>query len=137
MLTGDVAEPLLAAVRRAGLDSVEGAFAYEGGADLVKPGLGHRRRTRIELTDDEGRSHVLYLKRYGKTAMSGGVRRWIDHGRRASAARIEFDNIRLARQAGVPTMREVACTGASNRSTSSTAGTASFGSALRAASCSG
>ena len=33
MLTGDVPAALLDAVRRAGLDSVDGAFAYSGGVD--------------------------------------------------------------------------------------------------------
>ena len=109
MLTGDVPAALLDAVRRAGLDSVDGAFAYDGGADLVKPGLGHRRRTRIELPDADGNTHTLYLKRYAPTGAGEAIRRWLASGRRASPARIEFDNIRLARAAGVPTMAEVAC----------------------------
>ncbi len=109
MIAGDVPEALLAAVRRAGLDSVDGAFAYEGGAELSKPGLGHRRRTRIELVDDRGATHVLYLKRYGPQKLGEALRRWWTHGRRMSPARVEFQNIRAAHLAGVPTMQAVAC----------------------------
>ena len=102
----EISEGLLSALRREGLDTVEGAFAYGGGEDLGKPGLGSRRRTRLEITDDEGRPHVLYLKRYGK-GVGQAVRRWVRQGQRRSAARTEFDNIRLARSAGVPTMQAV------------------------------
>lgn len=109
MIAGDVPEGVLAAVRLAGLDSVDGAFACEGGEDLNKPGLGHRRRTRLELPDGQGGVHVLYLKRYGRQGVSAALRRWWTHGRRWSAARAEFENIRRARQAGVATMREVVC----------------------------
>jgi tRNA A-37 threonylcarbamoyl transferase component Bud32 len=109
MIAGDVPEALLEAVRRAGLDSVDGAFAYEGGADLSKPGLGHRRRTRIELPGGQGSAHVLYLKRYGPQRLSEALRRWWTNGRRRSPARVEFENIRAARLAGVPTMQAVAC----------------------------
>jgi len=109
MIADDVPEALLEAVRRAGLDSFEGAFSYEGGADLNKPGLGHRRRTRVELADGHGAAHVLYLKRYGPQALGEAVRRWWARGRRMSPALVEFENIRAAHQAGVPTMQAVAC----------------------------
>ena len=109
MLTGASAADAMDIVRRAGLDRIEGVFAYEGGENLVKPGLGHRRRTRLELPDGEDHPRVLYLKRYGRTGIGDGIRRWMEHGRRASTARVEFDNIRAAREAGVPTMEAVAC----------------------------
>ncbi len=109
MIAGDVPEGVLGAVKLAGLDSVDGAFAYEGGEDLNKPGLGHRRRTRLELSDGQGGEHVLYMKRYGPQSIGEAMRRWLTHGKRRSPARIEFENIRRARQAGVATMREVAC----------------------------
>jgi tRNA A-37 threonylcarbamoyl transferase component Bud32 len=102
-----VSEALRAALHREGLDRVEGAFAYAGGDELRKAGLGSRRRTRVELTDDDGRTHVLYLKRYGHQAVTTAARRWLAHGWPRSPARIEFDNIRAARAAGLPTMREV------------------------------
>ena len=100
---------VLSSLRREGLDTVERAFAYHGGADLDKPGLGHRRRTRLEIADDDGRTHVLYLKRYGPERIVSALRRWVRHGRLASAARVEFENIRRARAAGVATMRAVHC----------------------------
>jgi tRNA A-37 threonylcarbamoyl transferase component Bud32 len=108
MIAGDVPEALLAAVRRAGLDSVDGAFACQAGEDLGKPGLGHRRRTRVELSDAQGSAHVLYLKRYGPQRLIDALGRWWTHGRRMSPALVEFENIRAARLAGVPTMQAVA-----------------------------
>jgi len=99
---------LLRALRREGLDTVEGAFAYAGGEDLDKAGLGRRRRTRLEITGDDGRTHGLYLKRYGGGIMPA-LRRWARQRRRRSAARIEFENIERARAVGVPTMRPLLC----------------------------
>ena len=93
------------ALSAAGLDSVEGAFAYAGGTDLTKPALGGRRRTRIELTDPAGRPYVVYLKRY---EAEGLIRRWRrrwTYGSRAGPASVEADNIRRLRAAGVPTMQ--------------------------------
>ena len=63
-------EALLEALRRERLDTTEGAFAYAGGEDMNKPDLGHRRRTRISLADGTGRTHELYLKRYGPEKLS-------------------------------------------------------------------
>ena len=101
-------EPLLGALRREGLDSVEGAFAYSGGEDLTKPGLSHRRRTRVSLTDEAGVRHELYLKRYGAEPLKNRLRRRLTYGRRRSPAGVEFENIQAARAAGVQTMRPVA-----------------------------
>lgn len=110
MRTGsDVSPALLAALRRERLDSVEGAFAYGGGDDLVKPGLGHRRRTRLTLTDAAGGRHELYLKRYHREALPARLRRWWTYGIRTSPAEVEFDNIEAIRAAGVGTMQAVAC----------------------------
>ena len=89
-VVGQVDPALLEAVRGEGLDSVEGAFAYAGGEDLTKPGLGDRRRTRLTLAGPDGQTYELYLKRY-----SGG------------AAVREFANISAARDAGIPTMQGV------------------------------
>jgi len=104
---GPSQEALAAALRREGLDTVEGAFAYGGGEDLVKPGLGTRRRTRLLVTDAAGGAHELYLKRYGPEAFGARVRRRWTYGRWCSPAGVEFANIRAARAAGVATMREV------------------------------
>ena len=107
IVLGSCDEPLRAALRAEGLDTVEGAFAWDRGEDLDKPGLAGRRRTRVELADATGRSHVLYLKRYGPRRPDRRLRRWWTHGLRCTPARVEFANIRAARAAGVPTMREV------------------------------
>jgi len=85
----------------AGLDTVEGAFAYGGGEDLVKPGLVARRRTRIELG-----GHVLYLKRYGPERLGDRWRRFMTYGP-SSPASVEFENIRAAQRCGVATMDAV------------------------------
>jgi len=100
-------EALLAALRAEGLDTVEGAFACEAGADLVKHGLKGRRRTRLEVTDAAGNTHELYLKRYADEPWTVRWKRCWTHRRRCGAAGVEFANIRAARAAGVPTMQEV------------------------------
>ena len=99
---------LAGALAEAHLDSVEGAFAWQGGTDLDKPGLGTRRRTRLLLTDAGGRECELYLKRYGPERPAQWLRRFVTSGRR-SPARVEFDNVRAAAAAGLTAMRAVAC----------------------------
>jgi len=105
----NVSPELLDALRREGLDSVEGAFAYSGGQDLLKAGLGHRRRTRLKITDKTGREHELYLKRYEREGLWARLRRWWTYGLRTSPAGVEFDNIEALQAAGVPTMQAVIC----------------------------
>ena len=100
---------LAGAVEAAGLDTVAGAFAYEGGDDFDKPGLGHRRRTRITLADKTGRPQELYLKRYGPEPIKTRFDRLIKGGGLATAAEVEFPNIVLAAKAGVATMEPVIC----------------------------
>lgn len=99
-----LAEPL----RQARLDSVEGAFAYTGGADLSKANLGTRRRTQLTLTDDAGRPRLLFLKRYGPEPLLRRLRRWLATGWHWSEAGAEFHAIGAVRSAGVPTMQTVA-----------------------------
>jgi len=106
-MTDHVDPSLLAALAREGLDGVEGAFAYGGGRDLVKPGLGDRQRTHLCIADGRGRTHDLYLKRYGPESLVARLKRFLKTGRSASPARIECENIRAARAAGVPTMQAV------------------------------
>lgn len=100
-------EALLEAVALAGLDTLDGAFAYGGGQDLVKAGLGRRRRTRLVLPDAQGRRRQLYLKRYGRESLAGWLRRVVSQGRTCSPARTEFENIRAAAAAGIATMEGV------------------------------
>lgn len=107
MNTGGCDETLLEAVALAGLDTIDGAFAYGGGQELTKEGLGERRRTRLALPDAQGRRHQLYLKRYGREPLAGWLRRLVSYGRTCSPARTEFGNIRTAAAAGIATMEGV------------------------------
>ncbi len=88
-------------LEREGLDTVSGAFAYAGGQELSKPGLGTRQRFRLQLTDEFGKTVEWYLKRYGPIP-------WLQRLGRRSPARREFENIRRLQTAGVPTMHAVA-----------------------------
>jgi hypothetical protein len=100
---GDGVDPdLRRAIEASGLDSVDGAFTFSQGQDLSKPNLGTRRRTRLTITDAQGRTHEIYLKRYGPG------RWWQRLGRFVSPARREYFAIGLVRAAGVPTMRAMA-----------------------------
>ncbi len=97
------------ALAAAGLDTVEGAFAYRGGQELAKPSLARaRRRTRIELTDRTGRRHVLYLKRYGPEGWIALARRcWLLYGAWIGPAGLEATNIARVRSMGIATMQVV------------------------------
>ncbi len=103
----ETSQPLLDALAREGLDTVKGAFAYAGGEDLSKAGLGHRRRTRLHITDADGVTHELYLKRYNPPPTSRRLRRLLTRGGFRSEARAEFENIRALGALGVPTMKAV------------------------------
>jgi tRNA A-37 threonylcarbamoyl transferase component Bud32 len=100
---------LLAALSERGLDSVDGAFPYGEGQDLEKPGLEHRRRTRLEITGANDTVHELYLKRYEDEGFWRKVCRRLIYGRGKSPGTCEFDNIRAVGAAGVPTMQEIIC----------------------------
>ena len=104
----DVPACLVETLRREGLDTVDGAFAYAGGEALTKPGLGSRRRMRLSLTDDAGRTHELYMKLYGGEPLGRRIGRWLTYGRFVSPARAEFENILAVRAAGITTMEPVA-----------------------------
>ncbi len=87
-------------LKREGLDTLDGAFAYTGGEELSKPGLGTRQRFRLSLTDEAGETVEWYLKRYGPIP-------WLQRLGRTSPARREFGNIRRLQAGGVPTMNAV------------------------------
>ncbi len=99
---------LAEAIRRAGLDNLQGAFDFSGGQDLDKPGLGCRRRTRLHLTDSTGADHLLYMKRYNAMDRAGLVRARLSGQRQGSQAWLEMRNIQAVRDAGVPTMQVLA-----------------------------
>ena len=99
-----LADPL----RREGLDSLAGVFSYTGGSNLVKDGLGHRRRTLLKLEDAEGRPLLFYLKRYGREPLPARLKRRFTYGPDKSPAVVEAENVRSARSAGIATMEVVA-----------------------------
>lgn len=108
MKAGDgVSSALLVALRAEGLDTVTGAFAYDKGERMVKPGLGHRTRIRFHLTDGDGCGHELYMKLYDREPPAEMLRRWRTYGVGTSPAGVEWANIEAVRQAGVSTMQPV------------------------------
>jgi tRNA A-37 threonylcarbamoyl transferase component Bud32 len=96
-------------IRREYLDTVEGAFRYGGGEELVKANLGTRQRMRITLTDETGETHVLYMKRYGKQTWRERLTARLTYGRRISQAAVELANIDAMGQIGIRTMTPVMC----------------------------
>ena len=112
MRTGDgISASLLEALRNEGLHTVEGAFAYAGGRRMTKPGLRHRARVRLELTDAQGQAHELYMKLYGRQPLAARIRQrirqWLTRRSGSSPAGIEWANIQVVRSAGIRTMRPV------------------------------
>jgi len=105
----DVDPGLREVLHREGLDTIDGAFAYAGGRDLSKPDLEHRLRTRLVVEGPAGRTHELYLKRYGWQRLRDCLWRLVRFAGTASPAWVEFRNIQAVRRAGIPTMREVIC----------------------------
>ncbi|MBS3820739.1 MAG: hypothetical protein GVY16_09940 [Planctomycetes bacterium] len=109
MTREDKLDPALVSfLREHDLQSVDGAFAFEGGEDLDKPGLGRRRRTRIEFRDEHSRRWEMYLKRYGARPWPQRLWRLVTARAICSDARRERRNIHAVRAAGVPTMRDIA-----------------------------
>jgi tRNA A-37 threonylcarbamoyl transferase component Bud32 len=96
-------------IRREYLDTVEGAFRYGGGQNLVKANLGSRQRTRLTLTDETGETHVLYMKRYGKQTWRERLAARRTYGRRISQAAVELDNIDALAKIGIRTMTPIMC----------------------------
>ena len=104
-----VNDPMMAGLlAREGLDTVEGAFACGGGEDLSKPGLGHRRRTRLQLTDEAGAQQELYLKRYGPEPLARRVWKLLTSGHVTGEAEAEFGKIHAVRRAVKSTMEPLA-----------------------------
>ncbi len=101
--------PLRDVIRHQHLDSVDGAFVYEGGKNLVKPGLKTRQRRRVKLIDETGHVHELYMKCYGREPLLGALRRLWRAGRPVSRAKTELDNIDAVTKLGIATMSPVAC----------------------------
>ena len=89
------------------LENVEGAFAFVGGEDLVKPGLGLRRRTRLRVCDEENRCWEMYLKRYESPGWITRLWRCLTGRRSGCPAQREYESAKRLRKAGVSAMRPV------------------------------
>jgi len=92
----------------AGLDTVEGAFAYSSGRDITVMGLGHRQRWKLTLSDPAGQPRLLFMKRYGREPLKWRLQRRLTYGRGGSPASVELNNIHAAHVAGVPTIDQAA-----------------------------
>lgn len=103
--TFNISPSLLEAFRREGLDTVAGAFAYAGGHDMTRPGLGHRHWVRLRI-DDAGGPRDFYMKRYLREPLSWRLRRLLTYGPGKSPAGVEFENIRGANAAGLKTISQ-------------------------------
>ncbi len=86
------------------LDALEGAFAFEGGVDLVKPGLGNRRRTKIDIPG----APSLFLKRYYPLPLGKRLKLLLSPRKWRCEAMIEHNNILAVTAAGVTTMHALA-----------------------------
>lgn len=89
------------------LETVEGAFAFMGGEGLVKPGLGRRRRTRLQVHDSENRCWEMYLKRYESPPLLTRLVRLITGRRSDCEAGREFEAARRLRETSVSAMRPI------------------------------
>ena len=89
------------------LDSVKDAFDCELGEDMVKPGLGNRRRTRLKFRDRTGRAWELFFKRYYPLPLLKRIYLFLTFRGNRSQARTEYYNIQALREAQVGTMRDV------------------------------
>ncbi|MBN1553541.1 MAG: hypothetical protein JXA11_02260 [Phycisphaerae bacterium] len=89
------------------LETVRGAFAFLGGEDLVKPGLGRRRRTRLRVHDAEKRCWEMYLKRYDAPGLLNRLGKFLTGRRGDCPARREFEAAKHLREAFVPAMRPI------------------------------
>ena len=95
-------------LKRHGLETLEGAFAYADGEELSKDRLGTRRRSRLRLTDESGRPVEWYLKRYGPDGWPQRLARPLTARGRTGPAERELEAIRRLQAAGVPTARPLA-----------------------------
>jgi tRNA A-37 threonylcarbamoyl transferase component Bud32 len=100
--------PLPSMLAAAGLDTVEGAFAYSSGRDITVVGLGHRQRWTLTLSDPTGQPQLLFMKRYGREPLKWRLQRRFTYGRGGSPASVELNNIHAAHIAGVPTIDQAA-----------------------------
>jgi len=107
-LTGQMDSRITGYIKASNLDTVKGAFEWEGGEDLVKPGLDNRRRTRISFRTPDGEKIHLFMKRYYPVSLLKRLKSFFFARARMAEAVVECKNIQAMLAAGVPTMRVVA-----------------------------
>ena len=107
MKTGKLDPTVTDYVRDQNLDNVKDAFDCKLGEDMVKPGLGNRRRTRLTFRDKTGRAWELFFKRYYPLPLIKRIYLFLTFRGNRSPARKEYYNIQALREAQVGTMREV------------------------------
>ena len=101
MSAAEQAVPLAELLRRSGLDSVEGAFAWTGGEDMTAVHLRGRQRWTMDLDDGRGGVCRVYMKRYLRESLGQRLRRLLTYGWRKSPAGVELAMIRACHAAGV------------------------------------
>ncbi len=89
-----------------GLNSLESMAGYRG--DQLKDHGGWRDVLRIQARDDTGQPVTLFIKRIWKSRLKDGLKSLIRRGRVWSNARVEFENYRTLRAAGIDTAPPVA-----------------------------
>jgi hypothetical protein len=92
-----------------GLDSVEGALAWQDGQRLDKPGLEPwRQRWRIRLTGGDARAETLYLKRFVAPPLARQWQRWREGILTHSTAHVEWRSAREMARYRIPATQVVA-----------------------------
>lgn len=105
------AEPFRQALEELELTSLDAVFAFEGGTDMAKKGLGRfRRRLHFELTPAGSQRPVrVFLKRYDRPPVLRQLRHWLEHRKRASFGVAEHETASRLAEAGIRTPVTVAC----------------------------
>jgi len=96
----------IAALRSAGIDSMDAVFAFDGGDDLGKANLARYRSRRRFVLPETGRT--CYLKRYDRPPIGRQIRNWVDHLAHASTAASDWQPAAQLASAGIKTARIIA-----------------------------
>ncbi|MFH1615165.1 MAG: lipopolysaccharide kinase InaA family protein [Planctomycetota bacterium] len=91
-----------------GLGSLEDVFSFSGGRALVKDNLGVHRSRIVFVLPCSGTT--VFLKRYDKPPITGQLKNWFQHRRRASSMSFDLDAAESLSKAGIP-VAEVICYG--------------------------
>ena len=97
-------ETCLDAFTKAGIDTMDGVFAYTAGDELVKENIG-KHRTRIMFTLD---SRTFFLKRYQNTPKTTQLKNWLNHGKKNSTSHFDQGPADTFNAANISTPKTVA-----------------------------